>query len=212
MMRKFVLPINLTFTSLILAMLIYSVMQGNHYDYWTEAISLILLWIPPLLAWSKVVDLPWPISLGAGMALSIHSFGLVSNLYYTTEWWSHFTHSVSGIVVGSVITTALIIMIQQAKTLHVPIALVPFFIFISVLAFEGFWKIFEFTMDHTMNTMMGHGLEDLMNDNLSDTLAGIVVGLIAAYYIRHTSIRTFVENLKAEKTLARLRRRFFSKP
>jgi uncharacterized membrane protein YdjX (TVP38/TMEM64 family) len=59
---------------------------------------------------------------------------------------------------------------------------------------------------------MGHGLEDLMNDNLSYTISGIVTGLFAAYYLRHTSVQTFVENLKAEKTLARLRRRFFSKP
>ena len=210
-MRRFVLPITITASLLILAMLFYSLNQGNSYDYWTEGISLILLWIPPLLAWGKVIDLPWPIPMGAGVALTIHSFGLVTDLYYTTEWWSHFTHSVSGIVVGSVITMALIIMIHHAKMLYVPIALIPFFVFISVLAFEGFWKIFEFTMDHTMNTVMGHGLEDLMNDNLSDTIAGIVAGLIAAYYISHTPMQTIVDKLKVENTVRRLRKRFFNK-
>jgi hypothetical protein len=136
----------------------------------------------------------------------------VSNLYYTTEWWSHFTHSVSGVVVGLIITTALLIIIHHARVLHVPSALVPFFIFISVLAFEGFWKIFEFTMDHTFNTVMGHGLEDLMNDNLSDTVVGIIMGLFAAYYVRQADNGTIVENLKAERILGRIRMRYFSKP
>ncbi len=200
----------MTFTIILSVMLAFSLMRGAAYSYasWTEGISLLLVWIPPILSWTGTIDLPWPISLGAGVALSLHSYGILSDLYDSTLWFSHFAHFVSGIVVAMLVATILMIVVQQANHLKIPIRWIPFFVFIGVLSLEGFWKIFEYTMDHILGTMMDHGLEDMMNDNLSDTIAGIVAGLGTAYYMSRTSLDEFVNALKADRVLNRFKRIF----
>lgn len=210
MMRKLIPAITLFFTATFLLMMALSLRQGGPYILGTELISVILMGVPILLAWKEVIELPWAVVLGAGVALSIHSFGLVTKLYDTTSWFSHLAHFASGIEVASLVAIVLIIVIHQDSGLQVPVRWVPYFVLIAVLSLEGFWKIFEFTLDHSLGTTMGHGLEDLMNDNISDTVAGIFAGLGVAYLIRHRSVDKIVENLKVQKSVALLTQ-FFSK-
>ena len=118
-LRRYVLFISMTFTIILSVMLAFSLMRGAAYSYasWTEGISLLLVWIPPILSWTGTIDLPWPISLGAGVALSLHSYGILSDLYDSTLWFSHFAHLIFGIVVAMLVATILMIVVQQANHL-----------------------------------------------------------------------------------------------
>ncbi len=193
------------FSLALLAMFGMSLTQGDEYAYATELISIAILAIPLVAAWKNVISLPWILIAGIGFALALHSFGLVTNYYNTTEVFGYITHFVSGMVVAWVLATAMVVVLYYDTSINIPIMWMVFFIFIGVIAFEGFWKIFEFTADQTIGTMMQHGLDDTMYDNLTDTIAGLVSGIWVAAYVSRVSVKGFVSRLGLEKSDAWLR-------
>ncbi|HTY46868.1 MAG TPA: hypothetical protein VMB46_04290 [Methanomassiliicoccales archaeon] len=196
------------FAIVLLAMFGFSLAQGDTSSYWTEIISIALLSVPVILAWKEAISIPLPLTFGVGVALSLHCAGLVTQWYTTTDAFGYIAHFVSGIVVAWLMATFLFVATYYDQKMIIPVRWIPFFIFVSVLALEGFWKIFEFTADHTLGTMMQHGLSDTMNDNLSDTLAGIVGGFWVAAYVKRVPVAVFVSRLKLDRSDAWLRRRF----
>ncbi|MGD1060698.1 MAG: hypothetical protein ABR879_04500 [Methanomassiliicoccales archaeon] len=193
------------FAFALIVMFGFSLTQRDSYSYYTELISIVLISVPLVLAWKDVLTLPWVLTLGIGFALALHSFGLVTNLYNTTDIFGYITHFVSGVVVAWVLATAMMVVMSYDLTMRIPVRWFPFFIFIGLIAFEGFWKILEFTSDQTFGTMMQHGLDDTMNDNFSDTIAGLVSGLWVAGYVSRVSVKGFVSKLRLEKSEAWLR-------
>ncbi|HVO78360.1 MAG TPA: hypothetical protein VMS79_05785 [Methanomassiliicoccales archaeon] len=187
------------FGIVLLAMFGLSLSQGDEYSYATELISVVVLTIPVIAAWKNLISLPWILTAGIGFALALHSFGLVTNYYNTTDIFGYMTHFVSGVVVAWVLATAMVVVMYYDTSIHIPIKWMVFFIFIGVIALEGFWKIFEFTADQTIGTMMQHGLDDTMYDNLTDTIAGLVSGIWVAAYVGRVSVEGFVSRLGLER-------------
>lgn len=190
------------------AMLVLSILSGDSYSYSTQLFSILLLAIPAWCLRRDVMVLPWPILTGIGLALFLHSMGLVTNLYNTTNWWDSITHFVSGITVASLAAIALIMVIVFSEKTRVPVTWVPFLIFVSVLSMEGVWEILEFSLDHVIGTGMQHGLEDTMKDIVANSLSGIVAGLGFAYYMSRASLHQLVDGLKVEGLVEWARRTF----
>lgn len=188
--------------------LVLSILSGDSYSYSTQLFSILLLAIPAWCLKHDVMVLPWPILLGIGLSLFLHSLGLVTDLYNTTNWWDSITHFVSGITVASLAAIVLIIVIVFSEKTRVPVTWVPFLIFVSVLAMEGVWEILEFSLDHIIGTGMQHGLEDTMKDIVANSVSGIVAGLGFAYYISRASLRQLVGDLKVEGLVEWSRRTF----
>jgi hypothetical protein len=186
---------------------ILAVSFTNGYDYWTGIISLILLWVPIILARKGIIELPWPIVLGIGLALFIHNLGLVTNWYGTTFWWDKMTHLTSGIVIASLVAIVLLLIPKHFLCNHIPLKWFPFLVFISILALEALWEIMEFSMDQILGTHMQFGLLDTVNDITSNAISGIIAGMGAFLYLRHNSIDAFLENLKVENTIEKIKSR-----
>lgn len=189
-------------------MMTLSLLSGDRYSYSTQLFSILLLAIPAWCLRHDVMVLPWPILTGIGLALFLHSLGLVTNLYNTTNWWDSITHFVSGITVASLAAIALIMVIVFSEKTRVPVTWVPFLIFVSVLSMEGVWEILEFSLDHIIGTGMQHGLEDTMKDIVANSLSGIVAGLGFAYYMSRASLCQLVDGLKVEGLVEWSRRTF----
>ncbi len=185
-----------------------SMMSGDSYAYNTELFSILLLAIPAWCIARGVIVLPWPILLGIGLSLVLHSLGLVTDLYNNTDWWDNITHFISGITVASLAAVVLIVVIVSSKKIRVPTPWIPFLIFVSVLAMEGVWEMLEFTMDMIIGTSMQHGLSDTMGDIVANSLSGVVAGLGFAYYISRASLRELVDDLRVERIVEWSRRTF----
>jgi hypothetical protein len=167
-MKRAPFLITAAFSMILLGMLYISLTEGDSYAYSTELISLLIIWIPPFLSWRGVIDLPWPIIFLIAFSLFLNALGLLTLWYYSTVWWDKLTHFISGSLVAAFITMGLLIIMENSKNIRVPSKWMIFFIFISVVAFEVIWEMFEFTMDATVGTNMQHSLQDTANDILSN--------------------------------------------
>ncbi len=192
----------------LVVLLVLSILSGDRYSYSTQLFSILLLAIPAWCLKQNVMVLPWPILLGIGLSLFLHSLGLVTNMYNTTNWWDSITHFVSGITVASLAAIALIMVIMFSEKTKVPTSWIPFLILVSVLAMEGVWEILEFTLDQIIGTAMQHGLEDTMKDIVANTVSGIVAGLGFAFYISRASLHQLVDGLRVEGIVEWSRRTF----
>ena len=192
----------------LVVLLVLSILSGDRYSYSTQLFSILLLAIPAWCLKQNVMVLPWPILLGIGLSLFLHSLGLVTNMYNTTNWWDSITHFISGITVASLAAIALIMVMMFSEKTKVPTSWIPFLILVSVLAMEGVWEILEFTLDQIIGTAMQHGLEDTMKDIVANTVSGIVAGLGFAFYISRASLHQLVDGLRVEGIVEWSRRTF----
>jgi hypothetical protein len=207
-MRKKTLLITLLFTILLLAMMSYSIMDGDVYGVVTAVACIALLWVPATLEQMDIITHPWPIVMSAGIALSLHCLGLVTDWYNTTFVWDKITHLFSGIVLGSLVAVQLMIMDRQIKTVAIPPAWFLFLITASILTLESVWEIIEFSFDQLIGTSMQHSLVDTVNDVITNTISGIVAGLGVIYGLRKYTADEFVETLHAEKLVRWFKGRF----
>ncbi len=176
----------------------YSLAQGDHYAYWTEAFCLVLLWVPPLLSRRGVIELPYAVLLAIGASLSLHSLGLVTDWYLTTFWWDKITHLTSGVAVGALATIALLLVMDAEPAVRVPSKWVPMFVFLTVLSLEAVWEVMEFTLDSTIGTQMQHGILDTVNDIVTNAFSGVVVGVGAAVWVSRADGARLRERLRAD--------------
>ena len=197
--------ITVLFTAILGWMLFASISSGDSYAYWTEIISILVLWIPAILGSLQLFVIPWPVLASAGSALSLHCAGLFMGLYYSVSWWDTLTHFFSGIVVALFVTIFMLIAISNARTISVPVKWVPFLIIISVVAFEGMWEIMEFAVDMTMGTSMQFDISDTVDDISTCAVAGVVAGVGAMLYLRRTSIPDAVRGMKADRIVNTIR-------
>jgi hypothetical protein len=211
-MRRAPFLITAAFSLIFLLMLNISLTEGDSYAYSTELISLMIIWIPPFLSRRGVIDLPWPIIFLIAFSLFLNALGLLTLWYYSTAWWDKLTHLVSGTMVATFVTMALLVIKENSKTIRIPPKWMVFFIFISVVAFEVIWEMFEFTMDSTVGTNMQHSLQDTANDILSNFINGLLVGVVMAYYLKGHTLKDFVKGLHVERTVAWFRRNLIEMP
>ena len=207
-MRKIGMSIIAASAIALVVLLVLSILSGDRYSYSTQLFSILLLAIPAWCLKQNVMVLPWPILLGIGLSLFLHSLGLVTNMYNTTNWWDSITHFISGITVASLAAIALIMVMMFSEKTKVPTSWIPFLILVSVLAMEGVWEILEFTLDQIIGTAMQHGLEDTMKDIVANTVSGIVAGLGFAFYISRASLHQLVDGLRVEGIVEWSRRTF----
>ncbi len=180
---------------------------SNGYNYWTELISLALVWVPVVLARAKVIELPWPIVLLICIAFFMHNIGLVTNWYAMTYWWDKLTHIVSGMVIASLAVIVLLLVPKHFPCNSIPLKWFPFFVFVSIVALEAFWEIIEFTCDQSLGTHMQYGLSDTSNDIATNAVSGLALGIVAALYLSRHSTDKFLDGLKVEGTINRIKSR-----
>lgn len=189
------------FSLTFVAMIVFSIARGDGYGAITELCCLLLLWVPMVLAIKDVIHLPWPMIFCIGLALFLHSLGLVTNWYNTTFVWDKITHLTSGIVIGLLVAIELLIMDRRTKSIDIPIVWYLLLITISVLSLEGIWEMMEYTFDLTLGTHMQHSMMDTANDIVSNAISGIVAGGGVVFYLSRSSVDDFISNLRADKLI-----------
>ncbi|MCE5296196.1 MAG: hypothetical protein LLG16_03720 [Euryarchaeota archaeon] len=200
-MRPLALTITVIFSTALIGLLIFSLIQGDVYGAATELVCLLLLWVPTILATKDYIQMPWPIVLGIALALFLHSMGLVTDWYNTTFVWDKITHLVSGVILGSLVAIELLFLDRRTESIEIPTIWFVFLITIMILTMEAAWEIVEFTFDHALGTNMQHSLVDTVNDVLTNAISGIVAGLGVVYYLSRSSAEEFLSNLRAEKMI-----------
>jgi hypothetical protein len=86
-------------------------------------------------------------------------------------------------------------MIQRSGMSHAPMEWVPFFVFIAILAFEGFWKIFVYIAKHMLGPAVRSALTSashlLFDGDASDGQYLIHEGLAQSGVLAETFLEWF---------------------
>jgi len=207
-MRRSILALTAAFSAALLAMIGESASLGDPYATATGMVCLGLMWVPAILEARGYLQAPWPMVLGCGLALSLHTLGLVTGWYYTSFWWDKLTHLSSGIMIGTFFAIAFMAIDRYSRTVRIPPRWYPFFIMVSVLTMEAFWEIIEFALDGITGTMMQHSLADTVNDILTNAASGIMAGLGVVLYLRGGSVDTLLTGLRADRIIGWFRKRY----
>lgn len=204
-MKGSILAVTAAFEAVLGVMLVFCIFNKGSYEYWSVFFGMILMAVPLILHRLEKVTLPWSVVLCAGVALFLHALGLTVG-FYGLSWWDKLTHLMSGVAVASLTALVLLVMVHHTDTIKIPPKWFPFLLFVSVLAFEGFWEVLEFSVDMFRGTEMQHGLQDTVNDILTNAVSGVVAGIGAAHFIGKSSIHEIVENMRVEGTVRSLRK------
>lgn len=197
-MRK-MLAVTVFFEVVLIAMLVYSIVEGVSYWAFTAFFSVLLMTVPYLLAAKEVIHLPWPLVVSIGLAFTLHSVGLVTHWYDTSFWWDKLTHLVSGVVIASLAAIELMLLDQRTESIYIPPVWYIFLVPLAILTLEVIWEVLEFFADLFLQVGMQHSLADTVNDILTNLLSGLIGGLGATYYLRRHSADELISNLRAEK-------------
>jgi len=194
------LKMTTAFTFLIAVLAFISVLGQNYYSIGTGLVSVGLLWIPQALNMRGMVRIPMPVLSIIGFSLLLNMLGVTTGLYDHNFWWDKLTHTMSGFAVASIAVMGLIFLQGLNKIRFSPFWYV-FFVFIIVMFFEAIWEIIEFTLDSTVGTTMQYGKSDTVNDLVTDSFAGLIAGLLAAYYSRGIDPDEYIEKCEADRVV-----------
>jgi hypothetical protein len=196
-----IISITLFFEALLVAMLVFSIMEMVAYWAFTAFFSILLMAVPAILSIKNIIQLPWPIVVSIGLAFTLHGLGLVTYWYDTTFWWDKITHLISGVVIASLAAIELLLLDQRTESIYIPPAWYLFLLPIAILTLEAAWEILEYSVDLLLQTGMQHSLADTANDVVTNLVSGLIGGLGVVYYLRKLPADELIANLRADKLI-----------
>lgn len=183
--------------------------RGVHLDYYlypaiTCLVSALLLALPILLRWKRVVTLPvWFISL-IFLALFLHCIGVVERFYDDLFWWDNLTHFLSSMLVSAMAFMAIYLIDWYVEEIYIPAKVMPFIIIAVGCSFGVLWEIMEWSADLILGTGMQYSLDDTIQDLLMDLLGALTMGVMGWMFLHHRSPGELAQELGVENQFARL--------
>jgi hypothetical protein len=163
----------------------YALARGRWSVAFAAAGTLLLSYLPLLLASSIRIKLPLQFQLASTLFLYASIFlGEVGDYYERFWWWDVVLHAGSAFAFGFVGFLTLYLLYARHKLKASPF-LLSLFAFTFGLAIGAIWEIFEFAMDQLFGlNMQKNGLRDTMWDLIVDGLGAGSASCIGYVYLR----------------------------
>ncbi|GAB6100108.1 membrane protein [Halanaerocella petrolearia] len=184
------------FRLLLIGAIIGNVLTQNWLNLFTSLLTLLLTYLPFLLAEKNHIYLP------SGFQIIILLFifaslylGELKEYYLKFWWWDLMLHTLSGIILGF-IGFVLVYFFSQEDEINVILSplFITIFSFTFALSVGVLWEIFEFSMDSLLNlNMQKSGLVDTMWDLIVDSIGALVTSIIGYLYIKKEGPTYFKE-------------------
>jgi len=177
-MRRENLAVFLLSEAAVIAMGALAYYEGRSYPGNGATLGALILTLPLLLEVAGVFKMPLFMHAWASLAVGLHTFGLVWELYDSVWWWDELTHITSSSMVGMIAALGLYLFDLHSFKIKVPrwaypLMILAFSIFIGVV-----WEVAEFTGDLLADTGMQYSLADTLSDCYVDMLGGLTTSLI----------------------------------
>ncbi len=170
--RKYTMAMFLVSEAVVVAMGAWAYSEGRSYPGNGATLGAIILTLPFLLEKMGLFKMPLFMHLWAALAVGLHTFGLVWELYDTVWWWDDLTHATSSSMVCMIAALGLFLFDIHSVKIKVPrwaypLMLMTFAVFIGIV-----WEVAEFSGDLLAGTGMQYSTSDTLNDSYVDILGG----------------------------------------
>lgn len=155
----------------------------------------IICFIPVILKFSGIIELPAPIVVMIVIAPWLHGLGLAMGYYVTMDNFDTVTHTLSSMVVAVIIFYALSAVHCYGggrvnftgRGLAILTALLS-------MSFSVYWEVLEFTSDTFTSSVTQYSPYDTITDLVCDTLGTFLGSMWVAFYMRGRTTKDVVES------------------
>lgn len=138
----------------------------------------IILALPLLFETAGWFKMPLFMHLWASLAVGLHTFGLVWELYDTVWWWDDLTHFTSSSMVCMIAALGLFLFDIHSIKIKVPRWAYPMMILTFAVFIGIVWEVAEFSGDLLADTGMQYSTSDTLNDSYVDLLGGTFTSVL----------------------------------
>jgi len=187
-----------------LGVVVGGVASGNLTWVPAAVISLLISEIPSLLRRDLSLVLPAELNFLIVLALFLHVVGGFSNLYNVLPGWDHLTHMMSASLIGVLGLVIVVSIDKYVDSIYLPRFFIAVFIVLLTMAVGVIWEIMEFANDSLLHTHLQYGLDDTMIDLFFDGLAGFLVAILGARYLRIMGPEHFIGTMQIDRAKEKL--------
>jgi hypothetical protein len=142
--------------------------------------ALFLTLVPTLLERDFKVKLPLIFDVAITVSVFLHVIGGYVDFYDYVPYYDHFTHFISAATVSLIGVTLLYDLAFHVRIVKLPPLGFGIFTVLFAMSMGVTWEFLEWGFDLAVGTGLQRGLHDTMVDLLFDTIAGIIIGTVAA--------------------------------
>jgi len=119
----------------------------------------------------------------ASLAVGLHTFGLVWELYDSVWWWDELTHFASSSMVCMIAALGLYLFDIHSVKIKVPRWAYPMMILTFAIFIGIVWEMAEFSGDLIADTGMQYSTSDTLNDSYVDLLGGTFTSVLWVFWL-----------------------------
>ena len=183
---------------------LYSFYKNDYLWGFACAMAFLLSITPIILRRQYGLALPPEINFLIVLALFLHVGGGALGLY-RIQGWDYITHFLSSGVIAILGFMAVVILDQYSTSIEMNRWMVGFFVVVFAIAMGALWEMGEYICDFIFGTTEQAGLDDSMVDLMIDSLAGLIVGIIGAIYLKFAPKERFVDDLNVEDMIEKIK-------
>ena len=159
---------------------------------------IVIAWIPFLLRWYKIIDLPLLFEFFMILALIFHVGNGLLDGTAIIDIYNKFTHFFSAVVIAFLSLLILFILHEFEGDMVNNTRKVLFDIIIITVALGVLWELMEWSTDYFFGWTSQVNLDDTMLDLLADTLGGLFMAAIGYGLIKRKVMDRLAKNIKTQ--------------
>ena len=166
------------FRAIFLVLAILSLLQKDYRWAFSGLACLFITFLPNIVARSFRISIPIWLEIWLLIALLLHLFGGLSDLYIDAVWYDHLTHVFSASFMAAIGYLIFRSIGAYSESIYFPEKFLSILVLFFVMASGMVWEIIEFAMDQFFDAGIQGSQEDTVLDIVFNLMGGGIVALI----------------------------------
>lgn len=164
----------------------------------------IVCFVPTVLKFARIVELPGPLVIIIVMSVFLHAFGLIADCYNRFSNYDTVTHTMSSLTVGVIVFYAMLVIqhFGGGRVNFTGRGLALFTVMIA-LAFSVYWEVMEYATDVFTGSTTQYSPYDTLTDLVCDSAGTVLASIWVWYYMRGRTSEDVVASFDLSERLSR---------